>query len=336
MTFTEKLDDIASRPQLPGREAYQRLLERTITVLEHEDRAIRPADSTGLSGGLVYLKKNIPTVILPDLHGRTGFFARVMNARVTGQSTVIELLQSDAVQVLCLGDGFHSERRGLRRWLTAFDEYILSYARHDSMDGEMRESLALMEMVMESKCAFPGNFHFLKGNHENILNEEGNGNHAFRKFTHEGEMVREYIKKFYGDEFLDTYAIFEKRLPLFAIGALFLASHAEPCSFYTEEELVEARNLPEIILGLTWTNNGDAAEGSVRMMLEHHLGTAEGVAYFGGHRPVPERFLLRADKKYVQIHNPDKGNIVVMMPDRPFDPELDIRDILEDGTNEPA
>lgn len=327
MTVREKLEDIASRPDLPGREAYLHLLERTITVLEHENRTMRPSDSTGLSGALVYLNRDIPTVILPDLHGRGGFFSRVMNAQVTGEATVIESLQTGGIQVLCLGDGFHSERRGLNRWLRAFDEYTQSYARHDSMDEEMRESLSLMEMVMECKCAFPENFHFLKGNHENVLNEEGNGNHAFRKFSHEGEMVREYIQKFYGDEFLEIYAIFEKRLPLFAVGNHFLASHAEPGTFYSEEELIEGRNLPEVVLGLTWTNNGEAAEGSVRMMLEHYLGNAEGAVYFGGHRPVPDRFLLRAEKKYVQIHNPERGNIVVMMPDRPFDPEQDIREI---------
>ncbi len=53
MTVREQLEDIASRPGLPGREAYLRLLERTITVLEHENRSMRPSDSTGLSGGLV-------------------------------------------------------------------------------------------------------------------------------------------------------------------------------------------------------------------------------------------------------------------------------------------
>ncbi len=327
MTVREQLEDIASRPGLPGREAYLRLLERTITVLEHENRSIRPSDSTGLSGGILRLIQDIPTVIIPDLHGRGEFFLRVMGSMVCGEDTVLESLQSGALQVLCLGDGFHSERRGLRRWLSAFDEYTGSYASHESMDDEMRESLSLMEMVMECKCAFPARFHFLKGNHENVLNEEGNGNHAFRKFSHEGEMVREYLKKFYGENFLDTYATFEKRLPLFAIGNLFLASHAEPFSFYAEEDLVEARNLPDVILGLTWTNNGDAADGSVRMMLEHYLGKAEGAVYFGGHRPVPDRFLLRAENKYVQIHNPERGNIVVMMPDRPFDPNRDIREI---------
>ena len=271
MDTLETIRAIASRDALPEKEAYVRLLERAITALEHENRGARPPDSTGLSGGLVRLDKTLPTLILPDLHGRTDFFLAVLESPYAAGGTVANAIQTGALQMLCLGDGFHSERRGKKRWVRAFEEYTHGYRTRTAMDGEMTESLSLMEMVMECKCAFKDRFHFIKGNHENILNEEGNGNHAFRKFSYEGEMVREYVTLFYGQDFLELYALFEKRLPLFAIGATFLASHAEPYRFFAEEELVEARIRPEVTLGLTWTGNDEATEGSVRAMLDAYL-----------------------------------------------------------------
>ncbi len=327
METLETIRAIASRDALPDKEAYVKLLERAITALEHENRDARPPDSTGLSGGLVRLDKNIPTLILPDLHGRTDFFRAVLESPSATGGTVAGAIQSGTLQMLCLGDGFHSERRGKKRWLNAFEEYTHGFRKREAMDNEMTESLSLMEMVMECKCAFRDRFHFLKGNHENILNEEGNGNHAFRKFSFEGEMVREYVTLFFGQDFLELYALFEKRLPLFAIGRTFLASHAEPYRFFSEEELIEARVRPEVTLGLTWTGNDEASDGSVRAMLNAYLPDFPGAVYLGGHRPVPETYLLRAENKYVQIHNPEREIVALAPPDRPFNPDTDIKEL---------
>lgn len=330
MTVRETLAAIYSRGGLPDRKNYLNLLERTITVLEHEDPSMRPPDASGLSGGLIRLRPDVPTLILPDLHARSGFFMSVMEACLVGGHTVVESLEAGELQVLCLGDGFHSEKRGQQRWLDAFAEYAHEYKKHKAMDAEMRESLTLMEMIMQCKCAFRGNFHFLKGNHENILNEEGAGNHPFRKFSHEGEMVKSWVLKFYDTEFLHTFALFEKSLPLFAVGSGFLASHAEPYTFYGESDLIETRSRPDVILGLTWTDNDASEEGSVGRMLAHYLPNAESAVYFGGHRPVSGHYRLRAENKYIQIHNPEKNNTALVPADRPFDPETDIRE-LEKG-----
>jgi hypothetical protein len=324
MGLIDSIERAASRGTLPAKEEYTRLLERAITALEHERAEARPSDSTGLSGGLVRLDPAIPTMALPDLHGRFAFFQSVLMTPFEGYPTAVQAAEEGALQILCLGDGFHSERRGKRRWIAAFDEYAGRFRRREAMDAEMNENLTLMEMVMECKCALRERFHFLKGNHENIANEEGNGNHAFRKFSLEGEMVKEYVRAFYGEDFLELYALFEKRLPLIAIGVNFIASHAEPEREYTEEELVEARNLPEVTLGLTWTGNGESEDGTVGRMLSRYLGSAEGMAYIAGHRPVPDAYLLRADGLFVQIHNPEREQVAVLRPDRPFFPETDI------------
>lgn len=325
MTLRETLGEIFERKVLPGPEAYQTLTERTITVLEHESASVRPHDRSGLPGGLLRLNPELSTLILPDLHARTGFFLDVMDWRFGESETVLEALESGSLQVLCLGDGFHSEKRGEFRWHDAFLEFSHGYKKHRAMDAEMRESFGVMEMIMECKRAFRDNFHFLKGNHENILNEEGHGNHPFRKYSYEGDMVKDWVLRFYGTVFLDTYALFERSLPLFAVGPRFLASHAEPFAPYGEDELIGTRTRPDVISGLTWTDNGEATEGVVQSMLDLYLPGVENPVYFGGHRTVPGQYLYRAGKKFVQIHNPETQNTALVPHDREFDPATDLR-----------
>lgn len=323
-SLLDKLRAAANRGAFLETKPFTLLLERCITVLEHEQALVRPSDSTALSGGLIRLDKNIPTVVLPDLHGRFDFFLSVMESPLFGQESLAQAVQNRQAQILCLGDGFHSELRGKERWISALDEYINGYKNHASMDQEMTESFVLMEMVMECKCALKEGFHFLKGNHENILNEEGNGNHSFRKFAYEGAMVRDYVSRFCGNDFLQLYAIFEKRLPLFAIGSTFIASHAEPSRFFNQEELIDGRNRNEVLLGLTWTANDEAEEGSVERMLREYSESAETTVYISGHRPVKGTYALRANGKLVQIHNPSLRVGAIVSPARPFNPDVDI------------
>jgi hypothetical protein len=197
------------------------------------------------------------------------------------------------------------------------------------MDEEMGESLGIMEMVMEVKSAFPRYFHFLKGNHENIANEQGGGNHPFRKYAYEGSMVTQYVRQFYGDEFFESYYEFEKNLPLFAIGKNFVVSHAEPAVFFEREDIVNYRDRPDVVEGLTWTANDEAEDDSVERMLEYYLQTDEHheLYYFGGHRPVRGTYELRANGRYVQIHNPERFIIALIQPEGEIDLEGDILEV---------
>jgi len=329
--LAQKLEQIQNRPGPPDPAELAECLERARAALAGEPQAVRPADGRGLPGGLVRLAADIPTVVVPDLHARLDFFVGLMRLQVGGGPPVLDRLESGALQVLCLGDGVHAEARAARRWRAALKEFTGGYRQHARMDEEMRESLGLMQMVMEAKCALGERFHFLKGNHENIANEEGEGNHPFIKFALEGFMVAEYMRRFYGEELLESYARFEKELPLLAVGAGFLASHAEPAGFFPYEQVVARSEHPEVVHGLTWTDNGEAEPGSVQRMLEHYLGGADGGYYFGGHRPVVGRYQLRAEGRYVQIHDPERWVVALLPADGPIDPERDILDIGEVG-----
>jgi hypothetical protein len=178
---------------------------------------------------------------------------------------------------------------------------------------------------MQLKIMRPDSFHFLKGNHENILNEEGRGNHPFRKFAFEGEMVKEWVLTFYGEEFIYAFAEMEHEFPLLAVDGTFMVSHAEPQRYFTHEEVIRYREYDDVVLGLTWTPNDGAEEGSVNRMIAAYCSLPDHQArYFGGHRPVRGKFNLRAEDKYVQLHNPGTYSFALLQPGIPPDPEQDI------------
>ncbi len=312
---------------LPDFTDLNRILDAVNKTLSNENPLIRPRDSSREPGGLVLLNQNITTVIVPDLHARTGYITSLIDLEISGKS-VLERIAEGSLQVLCVGDGFHSEARGAERWRRALKEYKGGFRRHKNMDEEMKEGLSLMAMVMILKASFPDGFHFLKGNHENVANEEGEGNRPFGKYAWEGQMVRDWFLEFPGEDMLKSWADFEAALPLLAVGNRFLVSHAEPRKFYSRERLIEYRGDDELIFDFIWTGNGEAEEGSVNLMLEHYLGTdSPGALYFGGHRPVKGLYALRAGNRYVQIHNPERYIAAVLESGRDPDPFRDIRSI---------
>ncbi|MCD6398140.1 MAG: metallophosphoesterase [Spirochaetaceae bacterium] len=299
-------------------------LEKVLAVLDNENTKIRPKGSNGKPGGLILLD-SVPTIIVPDLHARTGYLKTLLSWAPPGETyTVYQGLSSGKLQVVCVGDGFHAEARAVQRWKGAFEEYINEYKNHKFIDAEMRESLAVMMSVMELKAAFPNNFHFLKGNHENIANEESSDNRPFRKFVHEGSMVKSWFNKFIENETFQNYYRFEKKLPVFAVGNRFCISHAEPRKYYQKKEIINALIQREIVFDLTWTGNDEAEDGSVKKYLEEYFPGDNGSIIFGGHRPVADIYQSRSDGRYLQIHNPNKYIAVYISNMQNFSPETNI------------
>jgi len=328
LVLFRRLQGIYKRRHTPEQERYQEKIAAVMRVMESENSKIRPRDSFGKPGGIIYLYKDLPTVIVPDLHARMDFFLSIMVYKLEGGSTILRLLDEEKIQIVCVGDGFHAEKRAALRWRYALAEYRTYYKKHKNMDEEMRESLGLMEMVMELKTTYPDRFHFIKGNHENISNENANGNRPFGKFAYEGEMVKVYMQKFYPEPLIRAYYQFERALPLLVVGRNFLISHAEPRIFHPENSILNYTQHPEVVYDLTWTADNVADENSVFQMLTHYLqqSAADPCFYFGGHRPVRELYNLRANGKYVQIHNPDKFILAFLKADKPI--EL-TRDVIE-------
>ncbi len=321
--------------KLPQIDYFKKLITETIKSLKTEDSFIRPQDETGLPGALIDLytdDKPIPTIIVPDLHARLDFFEEILalpicvNKETKEILSIDDALQQNKVYLLCLGDGLHSEYRGKERWIKAEELWQENHITNKYLCEEMYEGLSLMTRVMETKCKYPENFHFLRGNHENILNQFFCGAMPFRKFACEGEMVRDFMIEVYGQEITEKYADFEHNLPLFAKGKNFLASHAEPVRAYTKHELIDGFLDEDLIRGLTWTANDQADENSVETMLENLLPKEQNALYFAGHRTIQETHKLLRNRKFIQIHNQKEHFISIIQPNRVFDPLQDIYD----------
>jgi hypothetical protein len=320
----------AGAPGLPEASELAAVVEAARAALEAEGPSLRPRDLSGRPGGIVELPA-LPTVLVPDLHARPGFIASVLEWTPPGLSGPLSsLLGAGEACLVCLGDVFHSETgKARRRWAAAFREYLTFWSSRDSMDEEMGFSLAAALIVLEAKAAYPGYFHYLKGNHDNIADEEGRGDHSFYKFAAEGEMVASWFRATYGDELLGSYRELELDLPLVALGPHFAASHGEPAFALTRTDVIEYRSRPDVVEALIWTANDEAEGGSVALSLEALLGPerADLALWFAGHRPVEGRYALRAGGRFVQFHDPGAERVALVLPDRAPDPDRDIRDL---------
>ena len=191
--------------------------------------------------------------------------------------------------------------------------------------------MGVMQMVSALLTAFPGHVHALKGNHENIANESREGNLPFGKFVYEGAMVAAYMERFYSGEPFEAAYLWEKSLPLLAVGSHFIVGHAEPARFISREEVIHGNRDDDVVRSLTWTANDEAESGSVAQMLRHYLpaDAGDGAVYLGGHRPVAGLFATRASGAYIQFHNPDLYLVALLSPGRRFDPTTDIVELSE-------
>ena len=251
------------------------------------------------------------------------------------QFTVLELLEQNRLIVLCVGDGVHGEASFAARWREAYSEFLDNFDVSPNMDAEIADSFNLMIAVMLLKIRYPKTFHFLKGNHENICNETGGGNYAFAKFANEGQMVLTYFRVKYDLELLSLYAEFERSLPLFAVGLNFLASHAEPASFYDYDHILNYHINEDVILGLTWTDNHQSMPGTIDVMLDYYIpDNCDGTYYFGGHRPIKGLYYRINGDRYVQFHNPWLQIIGFIDQSEPIDLDRDIIQIGESNDSE--
>lgn len=300
------------------------LLDKSNLLLEEESSEIRPRDEAGRSGGLILLKQDLPTVVVPDLHGRYQYLIDLMRYRSNGQP-ILDWLKAEKIQIVCVGDGMHSERRGLARWKEARKEYEGGFESCPAMAEEMSENFQTMALVMKLKLGFPGHFHFLKGNHENIMDEDINGNHPFAKLAAEGPMTRLYVEKFFGVDFLKQFDRFEKNLPLMARGRSFIISHSRPRARYSINDIINYRSRPDVIEGLTWTRHSAAQEGIIPELLEAFLGNeTDQKLWVSGHTAIQDLYQFWNEEKLLEIHNPSLRTLVLIDPHKTFDPDMDI------------
>lgn len=300
-------------------------LYRVTEILKKE--VCREKDLTNLAGGLVALKDDQYTILIPDLHGRYEFLQQALTVEIEGVP-LLRRIEECTAQIVCVGDGMHGEIRVKDRWKNAFQEYIGGFVQYDSMFEEMDENFKTMKLVMDMKINFPNQFHFLKGNHENIKDESEDGNHPFAKFAAEGPMTRNFVEKFYGTEFIEQWSQFEKNLPLLAYDGNFIVSHARPKKVFTKNNIINFRRSPDTIEGLTWTRDQAAEPGCSLKMMKELIGMENGL-WFCGHTAIATLYRFWEEERIVQFHNPRKPIVVVIDPGTGFSLSNNVFDLNE-------
>ncbi|WP_147612259.1 metallophosphoesterase [Treponema pectinovorum] len=339
MSLRENLLDICNSNFLPDYSVLMDLSSACVNLLENEDSSYRPRERTQkkFSGGLLNFckgSKNLSVIVIPDIHARFYFLMHILDFKIEvdcKKMSVLQALEKKLVYVVCVGDLFHSEVRAYSRWKKAYAEFKAGNPTSEPMCEEMIENLKTVQIVMKLKLAFPKNFHCLKGNHENILNEEGRGNHSFYKMALEGEMFYSFMREKYDDALIYMWSCFEHSLPLCAVFSNLVVSHAEPAFVLNKTKIINFRDNPEVVLALTWTANGKAQVGSVSKSIKNLVGKdCAKVVWLAGHRPVVQRYALRQRGKFIQIHNPNMENIAFVRPLQKFNPETDILSVLKE------
>lgn len=332
------LDSIFTQNLLPSHDDLFNLAESVSTILEEEKSDYRPEAFDGNAGSLIDLRNsNLPTIIIPDLHARPEFLKKILHFvlpesfTTEGSVTVFEALSQKLINLIFLGDALHTEKVTKMRWMNIQLEFDNGNYTGKEMQQEMAEGLSLLQGLYYLKMLFPENFHFLKGNHENITNRSSNGDFAFKKYVDEGWMVMNFVREYYGDDVLYMISCVEDSLPLLAAGQKFVVSHAEPRTAYSYSQIINARSDDKVVLGLTWTANDEADKNSALQILINLLGEdkAADSLYFGGHRPVNGTYNLRQEGKFIQIHNPVQMNIALVPNNRKFNPETDIVSVIK-------
>lgn len=327
-------EELLLTKELPSHDFLFSLVNNVSEVLEAENVDYRPKDKSGNPGSLIELKDDIPVIVVPDLHARPYFLLNLLKYKlpenILNQKnlTVEKALEKKMLYIVCVGDAIHTEHTA-ERWRQIEDEFNNKCYTGQNMTEEMIECLSTLTGIMKLKCDYPENFHFIKGNHENILNETANGDYAFCKYAEEGQMVKKFISEYYGDDILFLISFYEQSLPLIISSKNCVISHAEPSKSFTREQLINAKLDAETVFGLIWTRNGQVKENTVEFVLNELLGKkhASKAFYFAGHRPVKGKYSLRQNGKFIQIHNPLEQNVAIVSKDKIFNPDEDIYEV---------
>lgn len=324
----ENLEKALKLDSLERPEAYKTSLNSAINKLN--------------DGGIVILPKNVPTIAVSDLHARREFLLELLRKIVNtpeGNMTVYQALDRGLYNIVLLGDGMHSEDS--YNWKPGGDILMNYVGDQDNaefrakffeekerlLDREMVRTLGLMKMVMDLKAKFPNNFHYVRGNHDDI-------NGSFYKYDNESEDVRDWMlkKQGFGQDFINRWNQFESSLPLVAIGNGFVASHSIPERELTAREIKNYNSYGEDIRrAVNWTDNRNMSEGALDLSVRgtlRNLNLSTSTLWIIGHRPTAgEDYRSQLNGQIIQINHKAR-NIIANIPlNTKFNPKTDVENI---------
>ncbi|MFC1638086.1 hypothetical protein ACFL2R_01540 [Patescibacteria group bacterium] len=373
----ESLDSVTGflrKAELSSKEFYMKSLDNVIEKLSKE-------------GAIVELKEGVPTLMISDFHARGDFLANVLEHKMDSGKTVFDLLGKGEINVVCMGDGMHSEERenwaayrfhynldefsqkfpklkddiekykkflesllggedkklykdlefhSIRKAVEEEDGAVEEYLKKNNltekvvmsmMDAEMARGLSLMKVVMELKTRFPENFHYVRGNHDDL----GETMIRFKKYSNESGWTRYWAQEF-GEDFYDKYLEFESKMPLLAEADDFIVSHAAPKEELTRKGVEKRDKNAFVSLTCTENNRESYKESNVVESLGS-LGKSKDSRWFIGHRRVDhgEKFREQFDGRLIQINHKENQLVAIVGKDGidEFDLNRDVIDLTE-------
>lgn len=336
---------IANLERIDSPERLEAVLKEATEVLQNEGEEIRPQDERGKPGGLVELRKDIPTLALHDIHGDRQYLLKSLFERDGNGRNNLEKMMAGELQIVSLGNGLHTEKskNAEERWREIGKEARNNFSPSPYMDAEMADSFGVMEMVMILKTAAPNSFHYVRGNHDNITEIRLRKFHAPLNI-----LVNQYLSVKYTPDFAERYHEFEESLPIAAVGRNLVLSHAEPMEEYSQDQIINIKSYPHLLEKMTWTRDfetetfsettsDDATIKTLRNLLPE--AEAENAVWLGGHTYIKKPgadFETGINERFIRFYNLSKMNVALINPDHPFNPEKDIHDVSNVGIRKEA
>jgi len=314
------------------------VIDEPLPQQDFEDSLNKALEALKDSTGVLQLRRDIDTIIIPDIHGRRKEFAKILMKKDEKGVSNIEKLERGELQIVCIGDAMHT-LHDPERWEDALDETLSGTDSMPKLEDEIKDSLTTEKIIMYLIGRFPDFFHYTKGNHDNVKNSSEGGDHQFLKFEVPlAYVTQKWVERKYSNpyEFLDKWSEFEHKLPLLAIGNNFVTSHAEPCKYllHDAEDSKENKEVnltlddivnrkPEAVDALTWSRD-DKCGGNIADKILAIVGQdPKNSYYFVGHTEYNGKF-AQLPNHVVRVNNGFRLEYIFIPAKEQFDPKKHI------------
>jgi len=233
-------------------------LKQVNALLSNE--AGRHQDALGNPGGVLELPDNVTPILVGDLHARIDNLLTILS-----ENAFLDGLEKGTAALIILGDAVHPEEPG-------------------KLD-EMESSLLIMDLIFKLKLRFPGQVHYLIGNHDSFLHE------IMKQGIPQGLLWEKQVVSSRGEAYKTELELFYQLSPLLVLAKDVIACHAGPArKKISRQILVDVHQFPDIVHDMTWNRIRTAAfpagytRGDVRQFRKG-LEVGSDTPFIVGHHP---------------------------------------------------